>query len=86
MTQDNMRSVGGCFVKTVWIGMALSIPVLTAGLDFLDTLWKPEVSKPNICVAENGHYSTVSRLIRLVLSLECFIEIAPDFLCPFMND
>ena len=25
---------------------------------------------------ENGHYST----------LECFIEITPDFLCPFMND
>ena len=37
---------------------------------------------------ENKHYSTVSGLIRLViiLSLECFIEITPDFLCPFMND
>ena len=34
---------------------------------------------------ENEHYSTVSRLIRLVISLECFIEITPDFLCPFMN-
>ena len=22
----------------------------------------------------------------LVVSLECFIEITPDFLCPFMND
>ena len=30
--------------------------------------------------------STVSGLIRLVVSLECFIEITPDFLCPFMND
>ena len=35
---------------------------------------------------ENEHYSTVSGLIRLVISLECFIEIIPDFLCPFMND
>ena len=31
---------------------------------------------------ENEHYSTLSGLIQLVLSLECFIEI----LCPFMND
>ena len=30
--------------------------------------------------------ATVSGLIRLVISLECFIEITPDFLCPFMND
>ena len=30
--------------------------------------------------------SVVSGLIRLVISLECFIEITPDFLCPFMND
>ena len=35
---------------------------------------------------ENEHYSTVSGLTRLVISLECFIEITPDFLCPFMND
>ena len=35
---------------------------------------------------ENEHYSTVSGLIQLVISLECFIEITPDFLCPFMND
>ena len=35
---------------------------------------------------ENEHYSTVSGLIRLVISLECFIEITPDFLCLFMND
>ena len=34
---------------------------------------------------ENEHYSTVSGLIQLVVSLECFIEITPDFLCPFMN-
>ena len=42
-----------------------------------------------VCVADTGrneHYSTVSGLIRLVISLECFIEITPDFLCPFMND
>ena len=37
-------------------------------------------------VVENEHYSTVGGLIRLVISLECFIEIIPDFLCPFMND
>ena len=35
---------------------------------------------------ENEHYSTLSGLIRLVIFLECFIEITPDFLCPFMND
>ena len=35
---------------------------------------------------ENKHYSTVSGLIGSVISLECFIEITPDFLCPFMND
>ena len=35
---------------------------------------------------ENKHYSILSWLIRLVISLECFIEITPDFLCPFMND
>ena len=35
---------------------------------------------------ENEHYSTVSGLIQIVISLECFIEITPDFLCPFMND
>ena len=32
---------------------------------------------------ENEHYSTVGGPI---ISLECFIEITPDFLCPFMND
>ena len=37
-------------------------------------------------MVENEHYSTVSGLIQLVISLECFIEITPDFLCPFMND
>ena len=35
---------------------------------------------------ENEHFSTLSGIIRLVISLECFIEITPDFLCPFMND
>ena len=36
-------------------------------------------------VADTGrkqHYSTISGLIQLVISLECFIEITPDFLCP----
>ena len=41
-------------------------------------LWQSQV--------ENERYSTVSGLIRLVISLECFNEITPDFLCPFMND
>ena len=31
---------------------------------------------------ENEHYSTVSGLIQVVISLECFIEITPDFPCP----
>ena len=35
---------------------------------------------------ENEHYSIVCGLIRLVLSLECLVEITPDFLCSFMND
>ena len=35
---------------------------------------------------ENEHYSTVSGLIQLVISLESFVEITPNFLCPFMND
>ena len=35
---------------------------------------------------ENEHYSTVSGLLQLVISLECLIEITPDFLCPSMND
>ena len=42
-----------------------------------NNLWQTQV--------ENEHYSTLSGLIRLVISLECFIEITPDFLCPFMN-
>ena len=29
---------------------------------------------------------TGRKRIRLVISLECFIEITQDFLCPFMND
>ena len=37
-----------------------------------------------IIVADIGRKR--SGLIRLVISLECFIEIPPDFLCPFMND
>ena len=28
---------------------------------------------------------TLGGLIRLVISLECFIEITPDFLCPFIE-
>ena len=39
-----------------------------------------------ICGVENEHYSTLSGLIRLVVSLECFMKITPYFLCPFMND
>ena len=31
------------------------------------------------------NYSTVI-ISGLVISLECFIGITPDFLCPFMND
>ena len=41
-------------------------------------LWQSQV--------ENEHYSTLSGLIRLVISLKCSIEITLDFLCPFMND
>ena len=38
------------------------------------------------CVSVTGHYSNVCGLIQLVISPGCFIEITPDFLCPFMND
>ena len=44
------------------------------------------IQQYNYTMVENEHYSAVSVLIRLVVSLECFIEITPDFLCPFMND
>ena len=44
----------------------------------INYLWQSQV--------ENEQYSTVGGLIRLVISLECFIEITPDFLRPFMND
>ena len=37
-------------------------------------------------VAVTGRKRSLSELTRLVISLECFIEITPDFLCPFMND
>ena len=35
---------------------------------------------------ENEHYSTLSGKSPIVISKKCFIEITPDFLCPFMND
>ena len=38
----------------------------------LDDMWQTQV--------ENEHYSTVYMWANL--SLECFIEITPDFLCP----
>ena len=38
-----------------------------------------------LCVAVTGNFA-LGGLIRLVISQECFIEITPDFLCPFMND
>ena len=40
----------------------------------------------HVYVAVTGRKRTVGGLIRLAVSLECFIEITPDFLCPFMND
>ena len=47
-------------------------------VSYENNLWQSQV--------ENEHYTTLSGLIQLVLSLECLIEITPDFLCPFMND
>ena len=41
-------------------------------------MWQSQVGKKN--------YSTLSGLIQVVISLECFVEINPDFPCPFMND
>ena len=50
--------------------------------------WSHTVPIACVCATqvENEQYSTLSGLIRLVISLECFVEITPDFLCPFMND
>ena len=42
--------------------------------EYSSYMWQSQV--------ENEHYSTVSGLIRLVISLECFIEITPDFCVP----
>ena len=44
-----------------------------------------------LCVADTGRKRTLfhcrlANSITVVISLECFIEITPDFLCPFMND
>ena len=44
MTQNNMRSVGGCSVGSVWIGMERINLVLTAGLNSLNILKTTEVS------------------------------------------
>ena len=35
---------------------------------------------------ENEHYSTVSGLIQLGISLESSVEITPDFLCPLIYE
>ena len=40
----------------------------------------------NVHVAVTGRKRTLFQLIQLFISLECFIEITPDFLCPVMND
>ena len=39
-----------------------------------------------VIVAVTGRKRTLSTLTGLVMSLECFVEIIPDFLYPFMND
>ena len=49
-------------------------------------MYKRRCSFRSLYVAVTGRNSTVSGLIQLVISLECFIEITPDFECPFMND
>ena len=52
----------------------------------------PKYVSPSSCtyaythVAVTGRKRTVSGPIRLVISLECFVQITPDFMCPFMND
>ena len=42
----------------------------------------------NICVKFHAFIRSVTKisLRDWTISLECFIEITPDFLCPFMND
>ena len=51
-------------------------------------IWEYVPERQHVPTHDRPHryYSTVSGPIRLVISLECFIEITPDFLCPFMND
>ena len=57
------------------------------GIGFLDSYFQiDQLGNNAYAQVENEHYSTLSGLIQVVISLECFIEITPDFLCPFMND
>ena len=37
-------------------------------------------------VAVTGRKRTLFLIRFVIISLECVIEITPDFLCPFMND
>ena len=62
----------GSFVGSLLGGYGKCVVGLTFYLDII--MWQSQV--------ENEHYSTVSRLIQLVI---CFIGITPYFLCPFMN-
>ena len=41
--------------------------------------------RPSFQSGNSLGYVAVTGRKRRVISLECFIEITPDFLCPFMN-
>ena len=75
----------GYILSCTYVVMIISTTVEPSGLLQMRTtsefslpmhiqMWQSQV--------ENEHYSTLSGLVRLVISLECFIEITPDFLCP----
>ena len=75
--------VGVAVVSSVVVVVVVSSVVVISGV--------VDISSNNynhslLLTKNNRHRSTVSGLIRLVISLECFVEITPDYLCPFMND
>ena len=76
-----------------WLPRSLgSVPVMYGCLMFLPlgtcmyACMLSHSTKGTICVAITGRKRTLFHFLVIILSQECFVEITPDFLCPFMND
>ena len=83
------ESLGGRFFMLCEVMVPASIMVVIVGLFLIPTIyyiWPGPTVEVRIYVKVTGRKRTLSGPIQLVISLECFIEITPDFLCPFMND